>query len=1218
MKKITTWLNNLSISYKVFAISFIAVVSFIIFLAYQSYSTSQINGMLVEIETVDQPVLKLLDENFLSFISARTNLIAASAEQDMEGIDTAKLEIAKIESGLGEIKRIQPEHRLQADELIIKSGTYLDIGIKLAEGLNNEEMEFSTIMALTEELKLAEKAYLEGQKVFRSERESAFNEKLQKSREKGSSAASTGVVIALVISGFLIAITLLFVRMIRTALSNAISVAEKIAEGDRDSVVNIVSQDETGQLLGAINKMRESLKTKESEEEANNKEQSDIAGLNDTLRGEHDITELGQRVLNYLTPVLEAQVSALYLVNDQELKMVSSYAFTRRKNFSSTFEFGESLVGQAALEQKQIVVTDIPENYIAVSSALGNSSPKNISVTPIINDGALEAILEVGSVNEFNDKQLQFLENISSSVAIAINSTQSRNKLSEILSVTQEQAKALQESEAELQNQQEELRVSNEELEDQAGKLRASEEHLQNQQEELRVINEELEEQTKALELQKSDLEKNNLQLEESRVELEEKSKDLEKSSQYKSEFLSTMSHELRTPLNSILILSKMLSGNKTENLSTKQVEHVEVIHSAGSDLLELINDILDLSKIEEGKLDFVVDQINLNDWVENLHKNFSHVVADKKLDFKIELDPQLPAHMLSDGHRIDQVVKNMISNALKFTEHGGITIKLAPPTPSAQFTELGLNAKDCISFSVIDTGIGIPKDKQAMIFEAFQQADGTTSRKFGGTGLGLTISRQLSIFLGGDLIVSSEGEGLGTTFSLTIPLKAAQASELPADVLAELEERSDHEHAKAARLDAVRTEVTGVISQASETASVLKDTLMIVEDDEDFANTLSALAQDYGLNTLRAEDGETALEILEKKHPSAIILDVGLPGIDGWEVMDRIKENPKTCDIPVHFISGHNSEEKALEMGAMGFLMKPVSAEQLSTAFSKIEEETMSGVKKLLVIEDNEVEILSIKQMFNDKDISMTTVSTGEDALQKLAQERFDCMIMDLDLPDINGLTLLETLNESDDFEPIPVIVYTAKDLEREEEALLRRYASRIILKAGQSSERLLSEVSLFLHWLESNGDESSKPVASSDGRDDIFLNKRILVVDDDMRNIYSLSAVLEGVGLECVLASNGIECLESLEEDANVDAILMDIMMPEMDGYETMQKIREQAKFVDMPIIALTAKAMKEDKQKCIDAGANDYLSKPLDTDKVLALLRVWLSQSEQKVTA
>jgi CheY-like chemotaxis protein/putative methionine-R-sulfoxide reductase with GAF domain len=1219
MNRIKRFFDDLAISYKVSAISIFAVLCFLIFIGYQYIQTDQVNRSLFEIETVDKPIIELMDENFLSFIEARAGLIAASVEQDMDGVIQAKEEMTRITSALQEIKRINPKLRDQTDSMILKAERYLDIGLELAEGLNSENLEFEAIQGLTVQLNIAEEDFMGTHNEFRAELDESFNQKLLKSRERGTEATATGALVAAIISAVLILITIFTIRAITLALRNAINVAEKIAEGDRDTEIEHTSKDETGQLLTSISKMRDALKVKEQFESEQNKEQNDIAGLNDTIRGEHEISELGELILNYLAPVLNAQIAAMYLLEDEKLNLTSSYAFTRRKNFSSSFEIGENLVGQAAMERKQIVVENIPEDYIAINSGLGSTRPKSIIVTPIINDDELEGVLELGTVESFSDKQLAFLEKVSASIAVAVNSTRSRNKLREILEVTQKQADALKKSEAEMKQQQEELRVSNEELEDQAQKLKASEEHLQTQQEELRVINEELEEQTKALELQKSSLEEKNVDLANSQRELEEQSKALEQSSQYKSEFLSTMSHELRTPLNSILILSKMLSDNKKGNLEPKQVEHVEVIHSAGSDLLELINDILDLSKIEEGKLDFVVDSINLKDWAEKVKRNFSHVVADKGLDFHVNLSEELPEGMLSDGHRIDQVVKNMISNAMKFTENGSISINIEPPAESEHFKMLGLKREDCVSFSVKDTGIGIPKDKQALIFEAFQQADGTTSRKYGGTGLGLTISRQLSVFLGGDLIVASDGEGQGSTFSLTIPLKAPQALELPGEVLAEMQSNAsssvDMGSAATPTLSAVPSgKPSAKAKEEEEKEKPLANTLMIVEDDEAFSNTLVELAKESGFETITAYDGESALDMLQHKLPGAIILDVGLPGISGWDVMDKLKESERTKDIPVHFISGHNSEDKAMEMGAMGFLMKPVDMEQLSGAFSRIEEEAMGDMKKLLVIEDNEVELLSIEEMFKNKDTVITSVTTGEEAIAQLANNKFDCMIMDLDLPDINGLTLLETLNESEGFEPIPVIVYTAKDLMREEEAMLRRYASRIILKAGESSERLLNEVSLFLHWLENNGEDVERPVLPAEGRDDIFQSKRVLVVDDDMRNIYSLSAVLEGVGLECVLASNGIECLESLEEDPNVDCILMDIMMPEMDGYETMQKIREQEQFQDMPIIALTAKAMKDDKKKCIDAGANDYITKPLDTDKLLSLLRVWLSQKDK----
>ena len=695
-----------------------------------------------------------------------------------------------------------------------------------------------------------------------------------------------------------------------------------------------------------------------------------------------------------------------------------------------------------------------------------------------------------------------------------------------------------------------------------------------------------------------------NKELELLHQELEDKIKELELSSKYKSEFLSTMSHELRTPLNSILILSNALGQNKKGNLDDKQVEHAQVIHSAGADLLSLINDILDISKIEEGKMDVMVDAIAPSELCDHFQRHFSHIAENRNVAFHVARGEGLPASFYTDRQRLEQILKNLLSNALKFTDDGSVTLSIERPGEDERIPGR-MDRASTLKFAVTDTGVGIPEDKQKLIFEAFQQADGTTSRKYGGTGLGLTISRELARLLGGEISLHSDGPGTGATFMLYLPEGHAGQGEQADDGAAPAEPVDFGANAEAHTAADLPLE-----GQDDDGFVVREKTVLVVEDDGEFANVLVDLAADYGLESHICHDGETGLEYARRYRPSAIILDIGLPGIDGWEVMEKLKADARTQDIPVHFLSGKDERKKALDLGAIDFLAKPVSQEQMLSAFAKIETAIETNVRRLLVVEDSAIQHESIRELFDQKGVQITAVTSGEAALKALGETVYDCMILDLTLPDMSGFELLERLHGNDAYEAVPVVIYTGKDLTRDEEARLRKYADRIILKTERSHERLLNEASLFLHWLESTlpAHRRGNPELI-EHRDDIFEGKKLLLVDDDMRNIYALSAQLEELGFDIHLANNGREALEALDESPDFDIVLMDIMMPEMDGYEAMAHIRSQPRFAALPVLALTAKAMKDDRAKCLDAGANDYCSKPIDMSKLTSLMRVWL---------
>ncbi|MGE0085327.1 MAG: response regulator [Desulfococcaceae bacterium] len=932
--------------------------------------------------------------------------------------------------------------------------------------------------------------------------------------------------------------------------------------------------------------------------------QTGESGFNNLIRGDQDIDTLGRSMTAFLCKYINAYVGALYLWDEKKqiLKLRASYAYKKRKELSGEVRPGEGIVGQAALEKETILLSNVPDNYIQIESGLGSGKPDNILVSPFLFDEELKGVIELGAFHKFSDPEMEFIENTVRHIGVVVNTAQSRTRMEKLLLQTQTQAE-------ELQVQQEELRQANEELEEQTRALRNSESNLQQQQEELRVINEELEERTHDLEAQRDDTEKKNEALKDAHREIELKARDLEIASKYKSEFLANMSHELRTPLNSILILSQLLSDNREGNLNTKQQEFAETIHSSGSDLLSLINDILDLSKVEAGKLDMVIEEMNLDELRHDVRRTFEQIAEQKGLNLNVEMEDGLPPVIHTDVKRVWQIMKNLLSNAFKFTEKGGVTLSIYRPEPDTVFPVSGLTPENAVAFAVSDTGIGISKDKHSLIFQAFQQADGTTSRKYGGTGLGLSISREFAKALGGEIQVESE-TGRGSSFILFLPVN-------PDGFIGK---NSSKKPESPARPPAVQDRKPPLPAPDEPHPEFVKDDrrhirkgdkfLLIIEDDPNFCRILLELSHERNFKVLVAEDGETGLHFADFYRPSGIILDIALPGIDGWSVMERLKENPELRHIPVHFISVTDKPLDALRMGAVGFLTKPVSVEMLDDVFCRIENIVSRPVKKLLVVEDDEVQKNSIMELVSGGDVEAAAVSSGEAAYEYLQRETVDCIILDLGLGDMSGYDLLAKIRKNKDFSRIPVIVYTGRDISKEEEARLQKYADSIIIKGVRSPERLLDETALFLHRVAAAlPREKRKMISEVHDREDIFKNKKILIVDDDMRNVFALASVLEERGMRIIEARNGKESLEKLDRHTDTDLVIMDIMMPEMDGYEAIGRIRQDSRFKKIPIVALTAKAMKGDKNKCVEAGANDYLAKPVDTDKLLSLLRVWL---------
>jgi CheY-like chemotaxis protein/methyl-accepting chemotaxis protein len=972
------------------------------------------------------------------------------------------------------------------------------------------------------------------------------------------------------------------------SLKGVVAQADRIASGDYSGEVPMKSEND--KLANSLNRMTTALRQAAFESEHQNWQKTGKNGLNEAMRGEIELSKLGAEVIRFLATYLGAAMGALYIAEEDKsrLTLAGSYAFSKGEGLKDGIAFGEGLVGQAAAGRELISVTDLPEDYTRIASAIGDGLPRNVVVAPFMIEEKVWGVIELGSFKEFSEMELEFLTSVSETVAVAINMTASRARMAELLEQMRLQAELLQQ-------QQEELLQSNEELESQAKALLASEAGLQVQQEELRVTNEELEEQRDAIQ-------RNNEALERARREIALKARDLETASQYKSEFLANMSHELRTPLNSVLILSQLLVANRDGNLTDKQVEFSRTIHSSGADLLNLINEVLDLSKVEAGKMDVVPEDINLRELLAELLRPFESIAEKKGLQLVTIIEENLPKIIYSDSQRLRQILRNLVSNAVKFTEKGRVTVSVGRPTSEVELLPSGLDPEQAVVFSVADTGIGIAAAMQPHVFKAFHQADGTTSRRFGGTGLGLSISRVLARLLGGEIRLTSE-EGRGSTFTLFLPERLAAAIALT--------DQADDAMAvtkNSARLSSEQG--ASYVSDDRQRISPGDKSLLIIEDDAAFAEALVNLAHLRGFKCLVAGDGETGLSFADFHKPSAIILDIGLPGMDGWAVMDRLKANPATRHVPVHFISATDKQMAAMQLGAVGYLVKPVSVVKLEEAFSRIEEIIAKPVKRLLVVEDDTTQRQAIMELIGNGDVVTNAVATGTEALERLRTGTFDCMILDLGLADMSGFDLLASMRDDDHMQDIPIIIYTGKELTEKEDAELRKYAESIIVKGVRSPERLLDETTLFLHRVQRDLPDEKRRMLQLMAKADTELNgRKILLVDDDMRNVFALSNVLELRGVRVVIGRNGADGLAKLDQHPDVDLVLMDIMMPEMDGYEAMRRIRQDARFAKLPIIALTAKAMKGDRAKCLEAGASDYLTKPVDTDRLLSLLRVWL---------
>lgn len=978
--------------------------------------------------------------------------------------------------------------------------------------------------------------------------------------------------------------------------------ANAIAKGDYSNDIQARSKhDVLGNSLQNMTKMLRENKRR-NEEETWLKD--GLAHMANKISGFHKITELCDTAINTVSRYTDAAMGVIYLYDEEEeiLKLIASYAYTHRGALSNQFKLGQGIIGQVGIERKAILLESSEEHLI--QSGTQTRSPTNVYAFPLLKEDTLIGVVELSMLAPLSKLQVDYLEQLSTLLASQILSAQQRSLTEKLLQESKKSAEKLQ-------TQQEELKATNEELEQQTQILKASEEEIRLKEEQTQSINKQLEERTADLEKQKAEIEQKNTALHRASDALQQKAQELERASAYKSEFLANMSHELRTPLNSLLILARIFADNEEGNLDEEQVESAEIMYKSGHDLLELINDILDLAKVEAGKIELNCAVSPLQKFIDNVNRDFTHVTDEKGIDLVTELDNSLPENIITDDHRVYQIIRNLMSNAIKFTSQGEVTFSIQRCKDEKLLHKYNLPLNSTIVLSVSDTGIGIPEEKQKLIFNSFQQADGTTSREYGGTGLGLSISTQLASLLGGVINVEST-EGRGSTFSLYLPeeAKITKTNE---------EEESEEEYQAELVTPTVQQKFPETRSLDDDRNSISESdhALLIVEDDLKFAKVLMGICRKRGFKCLHTVNAESALELVQDYRLDGILLDLGLPGMDGLTLLDKLKGNEATRFVPVHVISASDKSKIALKKGAVGYLTKPVTQEQLESAIKIIEEAQEQNISDVLLIDAGTEIPERIEKLITNKDINVTTATTGQQALEITKDKSFDCIILSLELPDISGEELLEKFSMEEGKHTPAIIIHTDKMLTQEETEILNQYADSIIIKGGDESlDRLLDETKLFLHRVANKHETENHSVkiprqpAKSEGNATLE-GKKILVVDDDMRNTFALSKVLKSRGINVIMAANGKTALDTIDQQPDIDMVLMDIMMPVMDGYEAISKIRKDKKLTDLPIIALTAKAMAGDKEKCFAAGASDFVAKPIEPDSLLTKIQHWLAR-------
>jgi HAMP domain-containing protein/signal transduction histidine kinase/DNA-binding response OmpR family regulator len=951
-------------------------------------------------------------------------------------------------------------------------------------------------------------------------------------------------------------------------------VTTAVTKGDLTRSIQVEASGEVAELKDYINTMIDNLRLTTDRNNEQDWLKTNLARFTGMLQGQRDLTTVGRMLLSELAPLVNAQQGVMYQMASEEsseMVLLSAFADAGDNGHRHELRVGEGLVGQCAAEKRRMLIADLPATAVPIRSGLFQAVPRNIIVLPILFEDRVKAVIELASLGAFTASHLSFLEQLTASIGIVLNSIEATMQTEGLLKQSQQLA-------AELQAQQTELQQTNEQLAQKAQQLAE----------------------------QNVEVERKNQEIEQARRAVEEKAKELALTSKYKSEFLANMSHELRTPLNSILVLGQQLTDNPDGNLTPKQVEFARTIHGAGTDLLNLISDILDLSKIESGTVSVEAEEVFFASLLEMIARPFRHEAEHRRLAFEIDTDPALMRSIITDSKRLQQVLKNLLSNAFKFTEHG--SVRLAVSLTASGWSEghpVLDRAPSVVTFEVTDTGIGIPSEKQRIIFEAFQQADAGTSRKYGGTGLGLAISRELANLLGGEIQLRSI-PSVGSTFTLLLPQTYVGPS-----TGVNISDR------RALQPASTQLVVASAVERSPEQVPDDRENLqsddavlLIVEDDPHYARVLCDLARDKGFKVLVAARGNEALTLVREFHPSAVSLDVFLPDMLGWTVLNHLKQDPATRHIPVQILTMDEDRQHGLSRGAFSFVTKPTTREGLHAAFARIKEYSSPRLKRLLVVEDNPAEQLSISELLGYHDIEVSVAATGAEALAAITEQTYDCMVLDLRLPDMSGFDVLERLRDTPSLNDLPVVVFTGKDLSSEEDTRLHSLARSVVVKGVESPERLLDETALFLHRVISDlPPEKQKMLDRLHRSDDALIGKKVLVVDDDVRNIFALSSVLERRGMAVLTAGTGREAIATLESTPGIAIVLMDIMMPEMDGYETMQVMRQNPDFRRLPIVALTAKAMKGDREKCLEAGASEYLAKPVNTEQLLSTLRMWL---------
>lgn len=963
------------------------------------------------------------------------------------------------------------------------------------------------------------------------------------------------------------------------------NIAKKISGGDYSVRINDKEKDALGDLSVTLNSMAESLAFSFGKLSDNEWLQRGLASLNEKMVGEKDLTVLTTQIIEFTTAYTGSHVGALYLLQKDRLILHGGYALlgsTRKE-----IPVGQGIVGQALLAQHEIIIEDVDPEYVTVSYATGNIRPRAVIAFPIFNEGEAIGVLELAAIKLYTERDRTFIKNVTENIGSAISGAINHKRLEELLEETQAQSEELQAQHSELENM-------NAELEAHTQKLQTSEEELRVQQEELQQSNSELEER--------------NHIINERNLEILKKADELEQSTRYKSEFMANMSHELRTPLNSILLLSRYLFENSDQNLTEDQMESARVIFNSGNGLLDLIDELLDLSKIEAGKMEIEYSSISLPELLQDIKSLFQPIAKEKNIELRIEHDVEWNT-LESDKMKLEQILKNLLSNALKFTSEGYVALTVTPD-------EKGTHLK----FSVEDSGVGIAKDKLGIVFEAFTQADGSTKRKYGGTGLGLSISRQLARLLGGEIYVTSQ-PGKGSIFSLVIPVARQESAEKEPFFSEQLPlELSSHEplHSDSGQQNKTRYVTDIIPDEIEDDRDNLKPgdkVILIIEDDTAFAKALLVFTRKQNYKCLVAVRGDQGVKMARQYNPLAILLDIQLPVMDGWEVMEELKSNSQTRHIPVHVMSSLEVKRESRMHGAVDFINKPVAIEQMKQIFEKLESALSKSPKRVLIVEENAKHAKALSHFLEDYNVSASVKHTITESILTLKNEEVDCVILDMGIPDRTAYETLETVKATPGMEDLPIIIFTGKNLSHTEESRIRQYADSIVVKTAHSYQRILDEVGLFLHLVEENKAKPAKERVTEIPLD-ILNGKTVLVADDDVRNIFSLTKSLEYYHIKVITATDGAEALVQLAKHPETDIVLMDMMMPQMDGYESTAKIKQHPKFKHIPVIAITAKAMLGDREKCIAAGASDYISKPVDIDQLISLLRVWLYDKQSNL--